>query len=305
MLYTYNCPQYTEIMETRVLRYFLESARQGSITKAAQLLNVTQPTMSRQLKDLEYELGETLFQRTNYAIKLTPAGELLYKRAEDIIGMIDKTKHDFESFNKNECEGDIAIGCAESKNVKYLAKCVQNVQRRHPKIRCNLYAGDTERVAERLDKGLFDFAAVVENVDLEKYNCLTVPAADTWGVLIQKKHPLAKKEAVTIKDLSGIPIICSRQSLRTDVPKLFGDGIKKLNVTVTTDLSFNGSVFVKEGTSCMLTFDGITDISAKSGLCFRPLRPKLTSAMYIIWRRFQTFTPAAELLLGEMKAAFK
>lgn len=290
-------------MELRILRYFFESARQGSITRAAELLHVTQPTMSRQLKDLEYELGETLFTRTNYAIKLTAAGELLYKRAEDILAMVDKTKLDFETFNDAD-GGEVAIGCAESKNIQYLARCIQAVQSRHPNIRYNLYAGDTERVAEKLDKGIFDFTVLMENVNLEKYNCITIPAEDVWGVVMRRDSPLAIKSSIIIEDLFNLPLITSRQSLRADLPKWFGDRVNRLNITATTDLPYNGSVLVREGIGYMLTIDGLTDTSLESGLCFRPLYPKLSSAMHITWVKYQTFTPAAAQLLAEIRKQF-
>ena len=164
-------------MEIRVLRYFLEACRLGSITKAAEKLNVTQPTMSRQIKDLEWELGEKLFERTNYSIRLTPAGELLRERAEDILSMADKTLADFKTLKNNDISGDVALACAESKNISFLAKCINRLKASHPRIRFHLYAGDSERVLEKLDKGLFDFAVIVENVDLKKYNCLTVQRA--------------------------------------------------------------------------------------------------------------------------------
>ncbi|MBQ3647771.1 MAG: LysR family transcriptional regulator [Spirochaetia bacterium] len=289
-------------MELRVLRYFLESVRQKNISRAAQILNVTQPTMSRQLKDLEYEVGEKLFERSNYTIVLTPAGELFRKHAEDIVGMVDKALLDIKAVKEEECQGTVAIGCAQSENIKYLARCMKAVQKSYPKITFDLYDGDTERVVEKLDKGLFDFAVIVENVDLTKYNCITVPAVDTWGVVMRADSMLARKRHIVLKDLLHLPIICSRQSLKSDQPKWFGDRMKELNVVATTDLSYNGSVLVKEGMGYLLTFKGLVDVSHRSGLCFRPLFPKLTSAMHIIWRKNQQFTPAAELLLNQMYA---
>ena len=183
-------------MELRVLRYFLEAARLGNVSRAADNLCVTQPTVSRQLKELEEELGEKLFERTNYAIRLTPAGELLRERAEDILSMADRTVQDFKSLKEDEVVGEIAIACAESRNVNFLSKCIGILRDDYPKIKYNLYSGDSERALEKLDKGIFDFAVVVDNVDLEKYNCLAVRSVDRWGVVMRRDDPLAKRDFI-------------------------------------------------------------------------------------------------------------
>ena len=288
-------------MELRVLKYFLEAARLGNITKAAENLNVTQPTMSRQIKDLEWELGEKLFERTNYAIRLTPAGELLRERAEDILSMADKTLLDFKALKEDEITGDISIACAESKNIAFLASSINHLRTVHPKIKYHLYAGDSERVLEKLDKGLFDFAVIVENVDLEKYNCLTVHAVDKWGVVMRRDAELADHDFIEPKDLINKPIMISRQALAADLPKWMGDDISRVNVVVTLDLAYNGSVLAREGTGYLLSFDGLVDTSAESPLCFKPLKPELTTSMYVVWRRGQQFTKAGSVFLEEMK----
>ncbi|MCR5494015.1 MAG: LysR family transcriptional regulator [Treponema sp.] len=287
-------------MELRVLKYFLEAARQGNITKAAESLNVTQPTMSRQIKDLEWELGEKLFERTNYAIKLTPAGQLLRERAEDILEMADKTLLDFKALKEDEISGDIAIACAESKNISFLAKCIKQLKITHPKIRFHLYSGDSERVLEKLDKGLFDFAVIVENVDLEKYNQLTVHAVDRWGVVMRKDAELADRDYIEPKDLLGKPIMISRQSLEADLPRWLGDDTEKLNIAASLDLTYNGSVLAREGCGYLLTFEGLVN-TADSDLCFKPLMPELTTSMYVIWRKHQNFTRAGLVFLEELK----
>ena len=288
-------------MELRVLRYFLEAARLGNVSRAADNLCVTQPTVSRQLKELEEELGEKLFERTNYAIRLTPAGELLRERAEDILSMADRTVQDFKSLKEDEVVGEIAIACAESRNVNFLSKCIGILRDDYPKIKYNLYSGDSERALEKLDKGIFDFAVVVDNVDLEKYNCLAVRSVDRWGVVMRRNDPLAKRDFIEPKDLLDKPLLASRQAMVADLPKWFGNDISKLNVIVGLDLSYNGSVLAKEGTGYLLTFDGLVDTSRSSRLCFRPLMPELTTNMYIIWRRGQQFTRAGELFLDTLR----
>ena len=273
----------------------------GNVSRAADNLCVTQPTVSRQLKELEEELGEKLFERTNYAIRLTPAGELLRERAEDILSRADRTVQDFKSLKEDEVVGEIAIACAESRNVNFLSKCIAILRDDYPKIKYNLYSGDSERALEKLDKGIFDFAVVVDNVDLEKYNCLAVRSVDRWGVVMRRDDPLAKRDFIEPKDLLDKPLMASRQAMVADLPKWFGDDISKLNVIVGLDLSYNGSVLAKEGTGYLLTFDGLVDTSRTSRLCFRPLMPELTTNMYIIWRRGQQFTRAGELFLDTLR----
>ena len=287
-------------MEIRVLRYFLEVAREGSVTHAAQRLHISQPTLSKQLKDLEAELGKKLFVRGSFSVRLTDEGMLLRKRAEDILGMVDKTAEEFKALGQIT-GGDIHIGCAESEGIKHLARRIKAVQSRIPGIRVHLYSGDTDDLAERLDRGLLDFAVIAQAVDLSKYNYLEVPGTDTWGVVMRKDAPLAQKETVCIGDLLDLPLIVSRQGIREDIPKLFGEAVDRLNIVATINLTYNGSVLVREGLGYILTFDHLVDTSEWSGLCFRPLTPSLETKLYVIWKKYQVFSPAAELLLEEMQ----
>ncbi len=292
-------------MELRLLRYFLAVAREQGISKAAESLHVTQPTLSRQIMDLEKELGAKLLERSKNGkgVKLTNAGALLYERAEDIISLSEKTVKEFNSLSEGEIIGDVSIACAESKNISFLAECIKSLKRKCPKIQFHLYAGDSERALEKLDNGLFDFAVIVENVNLKKYNCLTPRALDRWGAVMRKDSTLAQKRFIAPKDLLGLPILVSRQALAADLPKWFGDDIEKLNIAATLDLSYNGTVLVQNGIGCLLTFDGLANTGPDSQLCFRPLKPELTTEMHVVWRRKQQFTPAAEAFLNEMMAA--
>ena len=287
-------------MEIRVLRYFLEVAREGSVTHAAQRLHISQPTLSKQLKDLEAELGKKLFVRSSFSVRLTDEGMLLRKRAEDILDMVDKTTDEFKALGQI-AGGDIRIGCAESDGIKHLARRIKAVQERYPGIRVHLYSGDTEDLAERLDRGLLDFAVIAQAVDLSKYNYLELPGADIWGVVMRKDAPLAQREAICTDDLLELPLIVSRQGLREDIPRLFGEKADRLNVTATLNLAYNGSVLAREGLGYVLTFDKLVDTSRESPLCFRPLFPRLETRLYIIWKKYQVFSPAAEVLLKEMK----
>ena len=179
-------------MEIRVLRYFLETAREGNMSRAAERLHISQPTMSKQIKELETELGAKLFIRSNFSVRLTDAGMLLRKRAEDILDLVDKTTAEFHALD-DVGSGEIFVGVAESESVKYFARAVKTIQEQYPGVRCNIFSGNMEDVTERLDKGLLDFAIIMSYVDLAKYNYLAVPASDTWGVIMRKDSPLAKK----------------------------------------------------------------------------------------------------------------
>lgn len=290
-------------MEIRVLRYFLEAVREGNITKAAGRLHISQPTLSRQLKELEEELGKKLFIRSNYSIKLTDEGMLLRKRAEDILDMVDKTTDEFKSLDDIN-GGDIHIGCAESDNIKYFSRIMKKIQEKYPRIRCHFYSSGTDAVNERIERGLLDFAIIVQEVDLSKYNYLKMPSFDTWGLLMRKDSSLAQKPFIQPEDLLDRPLICSRQSMTEEMQKWLGEMLDKLNIIATYDLLFNASVMVREGLGYALGFDNIIYTGQESPLCFRPLNPTLKSPMYIIWKKYQVFTPVASVLLEEMKKQF-
>ena len=287
-------------MELRVLRYFLEAAREGNITHAAERLHISQPTLSKQLKELEGELGKKLFIRGNYNVRLTDEGMLLRKRAEDILEMVDKTEEEFKALGEIT-GGDIRIGCAESDGIKHLARRIKAVQAQYPRIRVHLYSGDQSDLAERLEQGLLDFAVLVESNDLSKYNYLPLPGADTWGVILRKDHPLAAKEAVAPEDLLEIPLICPRQGLQKELSDWFQEKVDRLNIVATCNLAYNGAVLAREGLGCLLSFDKLANTEPDSPLCFRPLTPTLHSKLFLAWKKYAVFSPAAEVLLNEMK----
>lgn len=287
-------------MEIRVLRYFLEIARAGNMTRAAETLHVSQPTLSKQIKDLEQELGKKLFRRSSSAMTLTDEGMLLRKRAEDIVAMVDKTSDEFKSMN-DITSGEVHIGCAESHQVKYLAQTIKEFKVKYPMFRFHLTSGNTEQVAERLDRGLIDFAVIVEPPNLSKYNYLELPEADVWGLVMKKEDPLARKETICFEDLPGLELICSAQGMKFDISRWCGEKADMLDLSGTINLAYNGSVFVREGLGYMLTFDRLINTGPESGLCFRPLEPLLETKMYVIWKKYQVFTPIAQLLLDELK----
>lgn len=287
-------------MEIRVLRYFLEIAREENMTRAAERLHISQPSLSRQMKELEEELGKKLFNRSSYSIHLTDEGRLLRKRAEDLLDMADKITNEFQTMDEIT-GGDIYIGCAESHLIKYLAAAVLELNQRYPGIHYHITSGDTAIVAERLDRGLFDMAFIAEPPDLTKYIYLEVPESDVWGVLMRTDCPLAHKSEITLKDLIPYPVFCSEQSVKADLPRWCGEKTDQLQIMATFNLSNNAAVFVREGLGVALTFDQLIETTPDSSLCFRPITPALHTKMYVIWKKYQVFTPAARLLVEELR----
>lgn len=287
-------------MEIRVLRYFLAIAREENMTRAAEQLHISQPSLSKEIKKLEEELGHELFVRTNKSMHLNNVGMLLRKRAEDIIAMADKTAEEFSQLD-NIIGGEIRIGCAESYLIKYLAQSIKAFKIQYPNFIFHIFSGDTEPVAERLDRGLLDLAVIVEPPNLSKYNYLTIPESDKWGLVMRRDSPLAEKSEITIDDLYGLPLFCSEQSINADFPRWCGENMDKLNFAGTFNLAYNGSVFVKEGLGYLLTFEHLINTSEESELCFRPITPTLETNMYIIWKKYQVFSPIAELFLKKLR----
>lgn len=295
-------------MEFRVLRYFLTVAREGSMTAAADFLHVTQPTLSRQLKDLEQELGKKLFTRSSHSIILTDEGMLLRKRAEEIVDMIDKLAAEFHSIEET-ISGDVYIGGGETDAMRQIARVVKDLQLLYPNIRYHLYSGNEDDVTERLDKGLLDFGILIQPADLSKYNYINIPAKDVWGVVMRKDSPHAIKDTIRAVDLLNVPLICSRQAMKqtfskNDFADWFGEDFDKLNVVATYNLAYNASIMVEEGIGYAVVLDKIVNTSSDSNLCFRPLEPRLESGLNIVWKKHQVFSSAADMFLKEIQEKF-
>ncbi len=296
-------------MEFRVLRYFLTVAREGSITGAANSLHLTQPTLSRQLQDLEKELGQTLLIRGKHKITLTPEGMILRKRAEEIVDMVEKTEAEFNSIS-DVIGGDIYIGSGETDSMKYIARVMKDIQQEYPNVKFHVYSGNAEDVIEKLDKGLLDFGVLIQPIDLSKYDNITLPEKDLWGVLMLKSSPLAKKEFVTLEDLASVPILASRQmskkySAESGFLDWFGDAFEHLNIAVTYNLVYNAAIMVKAGIGYAVTLDKLVNTTGDSDLCFRPLKPKLESGLDIVWKKYQVFSPAAKLFLDKLSESLQ
>lgn len=291
-------------MEIRTLRYFLAVAREENMTRAAEILHVTQPTLSKQLKSLEDELGKKLFIRHSFSIQLTEEGILLRKRAEDLVKMADKIITEFITLD-DVTGGDIYFGLAESYQIRFLAREINHFKKSYPGLRYHITSGDTEQVTEKLDKGVIDFAVLVEEPDISKYNYLCFPEFDVWGVVMPKDCPLAEKENITAADLAGLPLFCSDQGWNRDISRWCGRQIDELHLEGSFRLSYNASLFVREQLGYLLTFDRLIDTSPESGLVFRPLFPKLETRMYLVWKKYQVFTPIAEHFLNNLKVKMK
>lgn len=290
-------------MEIRTLRYFLAAAREENMTRAAESLHVTQPTLSKALKSLEDELGKKLFIRHSFSIKLTDEGMLLRNRAEDLVGMADRIEREFVSLD-DISGGDLYFGLAESFQICYLARAIHTFKQTYPGLRYHITSGDTEQVMEKLDKGLLDFVVLAETPDKGKYESLIFPEADVWGLVMPEDDPLAKKKAICADDLKGLPLFCSEQSWKNDIPRWAGAKMEFLHLEGSFRLAYNASIFAKEHLGYLLTFDRLVDTSPGSGLTFRPLNPRLETRLYLVWKKYQTFSPIAERFLDQIKTTF-
>ena len=288
-------------MELRVLKYFLATANEKNITKAAQILHITQPTLSRQLMELEEELGKKLFIRGKRKLILTDEGILLKKRAEEILELVEKSEKEIMTSDE-VINGEIFIGGGESDAMRIIAQVSKKLQKKHPFIHYHLFSGNGDDVLEKLDKGLLDFGILIAPVDIRKYEYIKLPKTDTWGLLLRKDSPLAKNEVIRPQDLFDIPLICSRQTLvREDISKWLGEDLDNLNVISSYNLIYNASLMVEEGAGCALCLDKLINTTGNSVLCFRPLEPKLEVDIYIVWKKSQIFSKTCKKFLEELR----
>ena len=290
-------------MEIRNLRYFLAVAREENMTRAAELLHVTQPTLSKALRSLEEELGKKLFTRHSFSIRLTDEGVLLRERAEDLVSMADKIEKDFVSLD-DITGGELFLGLAESYLIKYIADAIKALKERYPRLQYHITSGDTEQVADKLQKGILDFVVLAEEPDTKKYDYLPFPEADVWGLVFPADDPLAEKKEIRIDNLIGRPLFCSEQAWGHEIAAWAGERYGQLHLEGSFRLSYNGSIFAKFGLGYLLTFDKLIDVSPESGLVFVPLFPRLETKLYLVWKKYQAFTPIAEKFLNQMKTEF-
>lgn len=290
-------------MEIRTLRYFLAAAREENMTRAAEILHVTQPTLSKALRQLEDELGKKLFVRHSFSISLTDEGILLRDRAEDLIGMADRIEKEFVSLD-DITGGELYFGLAESYQIRTLVREIGIFKRSYPNLHYHITSGDTEQVADKLDRGLLDFVVLAEVPDKSKYDSLVFPRADIWGVVMPAGAPLARKRQIRARDLAGLPLFCSGQGWEKDIPLWAKEEMAGLRLEGSFRLSYNASLFAKENLGYLLTFDKLVDTSPGGGLVFRPLTPRLETKLYLVWKKHQTFSPIAERFLRQITESF-
>lgn len=292
-------------MELRVLRYFIAVANEQNISAAAKQLHLSQPTLSRQLQDLELELGTTLFVRGNRRITLTEEGIYLFNKAKEIVELTDKTESNLKG-TKEEIGGEVYIGGGETKAMQFIAKTFKELLESHSNIRFHLYSGNADDITDKLDSGLLDFGIVIEPVDKQKYDYIKLPATDLWGVLMRKDSPLAQKSFIQPEDLIDKPLLISRQTaVSNEMTGWFGQNIEDLRVVGTYNLIYNAALMVEENIGYALCLDKLVNTTGDSQLCFVPLLPKLEANLNVIWKKHQVFSNAASMFLEQLRINIK
>lgn len=291
------------MIETRLLQYFLTVTKERSITRAAEVLHISQPTLSKQLIELETSLGCRLLVRSKKGIILTEEGEYLRNRANEIISLMEHTEsalHGSDEF----ISGDVYIGGGESDAIRAIARIAKTLQSEHPQIHYHLHSGNADDINERLNKGLLDFGIFFGAVDLEDYAYLRLPMTDTWGLLMRKDDPLAEKQSICPSDLKNIPLMVSRQSMvKGELSGWYGQGFEELDIAVTYNLLFSASKWVDEGFGYALCFDKLANTSGD--LCFRPLEPRLETQIAVAWKKSQPLSKAAAKFLDALQESIR
>lgn len=283
-------------MEFRVLQYFLAVTREGNISAAAQSLHLSQPSLSRQLKELEEELGVTLFLRGRRRIELTEEGLILRKRASEMMQLMELTESEISEV-KNDISGTLSIGAGESRSMRRVTAVFKRLKDEYPNIRLNVVSGDTEDLQDRLDRGLLDFALIFTDFDKEAYHYLTLDEKEIFGVIMRKDCDLAEKEVIAIKDLYHRPLIVSR----ANGLQLFNSAqVRHLQIAATYNLLYNASLMVEDGIGCAISFDKLVDTSESSTLCFRPLSPEISVRPTLIWKRDQKLSIISQLFIDRL-----
>lgn len=292
------------VMELRTLRYFLAVAREESMTEAANVLHVTQPTLSRQVADLERELGCELFERTNRSTILTESGMRLRQRAEEILSLVDQAES--ELMDGDRISGNIRIGAGETRAAHLLTETFVELRREYPEVTCELFTGNADVVEERLERGLLDFALVIEPVNVEKYEWLRMPERDRSGVVVAADSEWAALDAVTPEDLARMPLLTSSRTVNrmVDIEAWSGGRLtaSDLNVVGRFDLIGNASLIVRSGAACALSIDHLFHLN-DPGLRFVPLEPEVGIGSYVIWKKYRLRSRACEEYLRRLRKA--
>ena len=284
-------------MDIRTMQYYLAVVREGTISAAAEALHVAQPSLSRQMKELEEELGVSLFVRGNRRITLTEEGMVLRKRAEEMVRIMQMTEEEISQI-KDHVTGSVRIGAGESISFHYLSRTAASLVKEHPDIKFHITSGDTQDLMDELNNGLIDFAVIFTDVDHTLYQSITLPAEDSFGVLMPKDCALAGKDEIRFSDLEGLPVIVSRASL----PYFTGSGdMSALHIVATYNLIYNASLMVEDGLGYAICFDSLINTSGNSPLCVRPLVPQIKIAGNLIWKKYQILSPAVQMFIDRMR----
>lgn len=285
-------------MEIRVLKYFLAVAREENISRAAEILHITQPTLSRQISQLEKELGTRLFERGR-RLRLTDAGVMLKRRAEEVTELVDKIEVEFAG--AEEMAGKISIGEGALKSSAILMDAMIKFRESYPQVQYEIYSNTSDYIKERLDKGLCDFGLLLEPVDIEKYDFIRFPEKERWGLFMRKDHPLSEKEVIRREDLEHIPLITpSRLSVQREIANWLGKD-QDLNIFSTCNIITNAQITVDSGQICFLTIEGAMDRFQREELVFRPLCPALELTSVLVWKKYQPLSRTAERFVRVVK----
>lgn len=287
-------------MELRVLNYFVAVAQEGNMTRAAKKVLISQPALSRQIADLEAELGVKLFDRQKRRLTLTPAGHYLLEQAQEILELTSRTKRNLET--TSFISGDLTIAAGESIGMQQIMNVISQIIKDHPTVKIHLLNGDYSYTERKLNNGTADFGVIIGDISLPSYASLTLSEKDTWGVLMPRDDILAAKEAITPKDLCGRSLLTSQQALQTHLfQNWLGNYYDNVNFIGDYNLNFNGTLMVKNHSALMLTLDNLADTSESSGLTFKKLCPSLQQTIRVIWKREVNLSPVAELFLKSLK----
>lgn len=289
-------------MEIRVLNYFLAVVRAETITKAAEDLHITQPTLSRQLKQLEDQLGVTLFQRGSRKIKLTSEGELLYRRGSEIVELANKTHRELTE-QEGALEGVVSIGSGEFAAAQLLPELLASFSAKHPLVSYDLYTGTADTVRQRMDQGLTDIGLLLEPVNIQNFDYIRLKTQEQWVILMTPDHPLAQKAAISPENLVGIPLIMvSREVIRDELASWFGDYFSELTINYKSNLSTNAAVLVRHNLGCAITIAGSLPYLDQKELTTRPLTPSLKTTSLLAWKRDQPFSRATTQFIAHTKS---
>ncbi len=289
------------MIETRLLQYFLAVAEEQSITKAAEYLHISQPTLSKQMMDLEESLGKQLLIRGRKKVTLTEEGTFLRGRAQEIISLMDKTESAFRE-NEQSISGDVYIGCGEYRSTFSIMQIIRSIQEEYPDIRFHFFSGNADAIIERLDKGLLDMGFLLEPEITPRYDYRKLPLREAWGILMRKDSPLADKENFSFSDLADLPLIMPSQTSNNHrLAVFFADTMTDPHIVSTSNLIYNAGLMVEAGIGYALCIDELINTAGSHPLTFRPLSPELYSNVYLFTKKYQVFSKAAKLFLSRLE----